>query len=228
MSGVAALFNYFMFSNLAKAILMVTGTLFKVKTPHFALAVVPYIALLTAVYFQFRSSQSQANRPLFTKLTPGEIMVGFKQRSEGKEWAPALKGSKVWWLLLGIINFFIIGNYWDFLSNGYIYNWTEALLRLLLLFLFSGSMITVGNGRSTAFLGILIVIGLDYGLTPFLFSQTATTFNGFFNLTEITRLKSGLWGAINSLGLLYYLYHQNPDYYLNLVKTFLRGNRRSS
>ncbi|NBV82646.1 hypothetical protein EBR57_00770 [bacterium] len=225
MAGAGALFNYFIFSTIGYAVLALSSTTFNIKAPIIAIKLVPFLAILTAVYFQFRQSRRETAGPLFMKLTPGEIMVGFKQRPEGKEWAPALKGHKFWWLLLSIVNFMVIGGYWHFLSNGYVYNWVELLLRIALSFLFFGAMITVGNGRSTAFLGILVVIGLDYSLTPYLYSPAAAVANGYFTLPALVQLKSALWAALNSMGLIYYLYHQNPEQFKATFTRLLRGRR---
>ena len=229
MAGAGALFNYFIFSNVGYAVLALSSTLFQVKIPLIAVKVLPIVAILTAVYFQFRQLRNERDdrqRPLFLKLTPGEIMVGFKQRSEGKEWAPALKGHKVWWLILSVINFFVIGGYWHFLANGYIYTWVELILRLVICFLFFGAMITIGNGRITAFLGILVVISLDYFLTPYLYSQAAVHANSYFNLPALVQVKSAVWASLNSMGLIYYLYHQNPEQLKRMFTPFFQGSKK--
>ncbi len=225
MAGAGALFNYFIFSNVGYAVLALSSTLFHVKVPVLVLKSLPIVAILTAVFFQFRQLRNQGQRPLFMKLTPGEIMVGFKQRPEGKEWAPALKGHKFWWLILSVINFFVIGGYWHFLANGYIYTWVELILRLIICFLFFGSMITVGNGRITAFLGILVVISLDYFLTPYLYSQAAVDANLYFSLPALVQVKSAVWASLNSMGLIYYLYHQNPEQFKLAFTRLLRGRK---
>ncbi len=225
MPAVAALFNYFIFSNIAFAAIALASTLFNVAAAPFLLKILPFLALSIAVYFQFRQKKQTETRALFTLLTPGEIMVGFKQRAEGKEWAPALKGNKIWWIAISILNFFVIGDYWSFLTNGYTYTWLELCLRIALCILFFGAMATIGNGRVTAFIGILLVISFDYGLTilGWLYSDAATVANGHFNITALIQLKSSLWASVNSAGLLYYLYHQNPH---RFKETFRRIYRR--
>ncbi len=227
MPAVAALFNYFIFSTIAYAILAISSTLFHVKLPLMIVKFTPFMALITAIYFQFRQLQSHKKKTSVFMLTPGEIMVGFKQRSEGKEWAPALRGNMAWWIGISIINFLVIGGYWSFLSNGYIYNWVELTLRIVMCFLFFGAMITVGNGRVTAFVGILLVVTADYFLTGLLYSDAATVANGYFNINALVQIKSGLWAAVNSSALLYYLYHQNPERFIQSIRRRIKGQPKS-
>ncbi|NBV42366.1 hypothetical protein EBR96_06330 [bacterium] len=211
MPAMAALFNYFIFSNIGLGVLALISTVIHVKAWLLLVKSVPFLALATAVYFQFRRASA-------AQLTPGDLIVGFRIRTEGKEWNPPFKGTILWWLILCVINFYVLASYWEFLSYGYIYNWSELLLRALICILFFGAMVSIGQGRITAFLGILIIIGADYFLLPYLYSNEAIVANGHYNLTIISQIKSGLWASVNSMGLLIYLYYQNPGSFTSLFK----------
>lgn len=85
-------------------------------------------------------------------LTPGENLAGRVIQDGSKVWINPYKVNRWALFLILLLTLIFAGNLWDRLGEGYIYSFTEVLIRALILIVLSYGLVSIGRGQLRGFL----------------------------------------------------------------------------